>query len=369
MDYILYAGPTFDYLGTTDVGSDNFSDELTRMSAYVFISYSSKDREYADLIAMALKTIGLKVWWDADLLAGQTFDEQIVDALGKASAVIAVISKNSSHSRYTLNEWRYARDAGLPIFPVLIGVSFSEIPLTLRNLHAFVFDITDAHEFAVDLAYQINKFFGEIPQPSSEAVDEARRKLAASAAITAREVSKVPSDDVGKVVPDSVFVVHGHDEGMLHEMTSELSNLNIEPVILKQIRTSDDHIFAKFKAIASKARHAIVLISSDDVGTSFGDYIHPAGGISSLEFRARQNVILELGFFYGKLSEERVFVFRKPPPITEKLLGRFELPSDLSGKIFEDFSDDWRKILRGRLEQAGFKIDKEQDGKLSKSNF
>ena|SRR5271166_5688630 len=286
VDYILYAGLTFDYLGTTDVGSDNFPDELTTMSAYVFISYSSKDREYADLIAMALKTIGLKVWWDADLLAGQTFDEQIADALGKASAVIAVISQNSSRSPWTLNEWRYARNAGLPIFPVLIGASISAIPLNLRDLDAFVFDIKDPHKSAVDLAYQIHKSFGEIPQPSSEVIDEARRKLAASAAITAREVSKVPSDDVGKVVPDSVFLVHGHDEDML-----------------------------------------------------------------------------------CKLSEERVFVFHKPPPITEKLLGRFELPSDLSGKIFEDFSDDWRKILRERLEQAGFKIDKEQSSKLSKSNF
>ena len=69
------------------------------------------------------------------------------------------------------------------------------------------------------------------------------------------------------------------------------------------------HLFAKFKAIAGQANHAIVLISGDDVGAAFRDFGHPAGEAARLEFRARQNVILELGFFYGKLSEEHVFEY------------------------------------------------------------
>jgi hypothetical protein len=52
-----------------------------------------------------------------------------------------------------------------------------------------------------------------------------------------------------------------------------------------------------------------------------------------------------------------VFIFQKPPPPTEKMLPRFELPSDLSGKIFEDFSDDWKDTLRQRLKDAGFAVD------------
>jgi predicted nucleotide-binding protein len=156
--------------------------------------------------------------------------------------------------------------------------------------------------------------------------------------------------------PRSIFVVHGHDEEMLEAVTAELERLHIQPVVLKRVRTSDEHLFAKFKAIAGRADHAIVLISGDDVAASFRDFVHPAGGVARLEFRARQNVILELGFFYGKLTEERVFVFRKAPPTSDRVVNRIEDPSDLAGKIFEDFAGDWKVILRERLKEAGFSL-------------
>jgi hypothetical protein len=35
---------------------------------------------------------------------------------------------------------------------------------------------------------------------------------------------------------------------------------------------------------------------------------------------------------------------------------RLEEPSDLAGKIFEDFSGDWKAILVERLREAGFPI-------------
>ena len=143
---------------------------------------------------------------------------------------------------------------------------------------------------------------------------------------------------------------------MLDAVTTELERMGIAPVVLKRVRTSDDHLFAKFKAIAGDAQHAIILISGDDVGASFRDFGHPAGGVARLEFRARQNVILELGYFYGKLGEEHVFVFRKPPPVSDKVVNRLEEPSDLAGKIFEDFSGDWKAILSERLKEAGFSI-------------
>jgi predicted nucleotide-binding protein len=72
-------------------------------------------------------------------------------------------------------------------------------------------------------------------------------------------------------------------------------------------------------------------------------------------FRARQNVLLELGF-YGRLSEENVLVFRRPPPISDLVVSRYDDPSDLGGKIFEDFSGNWKSILRERLRDAGFAL-------------
>jgi predicted nucleotide-binding protein len=147
-----------------------------------------------------------------------------------------------------------------------------------------------------------------------------------------------------------------HDEGMLDAVTTELKGLDVVPVVLNRVRTSNDHLFAKFKAVASDANHAIVLISGDDIGASFSNFVRPAGVGARLEFQARENVILEVGYFRGKLGEERVFVFRKAPPETDRMVRRPKEPSDLAGKIFDNFSGDWRTISLKRLKKASFPI-------------
>jgi len=78
-------------------------------------------------------------------------------------------------------------------------------------------------------------------------------------------------------------------------------------------------------------------------------------GDKALQFRARQNVILELGFFYGYLGWENVFVIHRAPP---RVFPNFERPSDLDGAVFDaiDVDGKWRETLRRRLAEAGFKI-------------
>ena len=53
---------------------------------------------------------------------------------------------------------------------------------------------------------------------------------------------------------------------------------------------------------------------------------------------ARQNVILELGFFLGKLKDfNKVFVLRKNPP---EAWPEFGPPSDLAGAIFKEIDPE-----------------------------
>ena len=75
----------------------------------------------------------------------------------------------------------------------------------------------------------------------------------------------------------------------------------------------------------------------------------------ALQFRGRQNVILELGFFYGFLGWENVFVLLKKP---DKVWPNFERPSDLEGVVFDevDSSHRWKGYLTDRLAQAGFDL-------------
>ncbi|MYB95265.1 MAG: hypothetical protein F4039_05000 [Gammaproteobacteria bacterium] len=65
--------------------------------------------------------------------------------------------------------------------------------------------------------------------------------------------------------------------------------------------------------------------------------------------RARQNVVLELGYFIGKLGRERVCPIYK---------GEIELPSDLDGVLYirMDEPGAWRQNLAQEMASAGLPI-------------
>nr|WP_083916265.1 TIR domain-containing protein [Methylobacterium sp. B34] len=66
--------------------------------------------------------------------------------------------------------------------------------------------------------------------------------------------------------------------------------------------------------------------------------------------RARQNVLLELGYFIGRLGRSRVCALRR---------GQVEIPSDFGGVVYETFdaSGGWKSALGRELEAAGFEVD------------
>lgn len=329
------------------------------MSSDVFVSYARTDREFATYIANALEAAGLRFWWDAELLPGQAFDQQIRSVLQDVKVVLGLLSPQSLHSRWVMAELTYAHQNGVTIVPVLVaGAQPEDLPLPFNEIHALVLDPSRPESSAQEIARQIGALLQRSAGSTTQPSEEARRRLALAAAETARQVSGSPPTEKSAEPPSAIFVVHGRDHAMLHEVTSELAKLCIKPIVLKQERTSHDHLFAKFMAVAGQAQHAIVLISGDDVGALFEDYVHPVGGAARLEFRARQNVILELGYFYGRLGDERVFVFSKPPRDSDRIVRRFEIPSDLAGRdaMFDDFVGDWQGVLLERLRGAGFKV-------------
>ena len=66
----------------------------------------------------------------------------------------------------------------------------------------------------------------------------------------------------------------------------------------------------------------IVLLTPDDLGRALPE--------SKEEPRARQNVILELGYFLAVLGPERVLALRK---------GQVEIPSDYMGVMYVKFDE------------------------------
>lgn len=139
-----------------------------------------------------------------------------------------------------------------------------------------------------------------------------------------------------------VFLVHGHDEEAKLSAARFLEQLKLEPIILSEQPSEGRTVIEKFEANAD-VDFAIVLLTPDDIGYSrdCADQKRP---------RARQNVILELGYFIGRLSRSRVCALSK---------GSVEIPSDIHGVVYVsmDESGGWKLKLATELKQAGIDID------------
>ena len=142
---------------------------------------------------------------------------------------------------------------------------------------------------------------------------------------------------------NKVFVVHGHDEAARESVARFLERIGIEAVILHEQATGGRTIVEKLEHYAD-VDFAVILLTPDDVGgvkTSSPDKLQP---------RARQNVVLELGFFVGKLGRRHVCALYK---------GSLELPSDYLGVgyVALDEGGGWRLQLAKELRGAGFSVD------------
>jgi hypothetical protein len=116
-----------------------------------------------------------------------------------------------------------------------------------------------------------------------------------------------------------VLIIHGRaeDRGVVKSFLRDTRGLP-EPVVLADLKTPSNLIPKKFEELASNVDAAIALCTPDDVG-GLADV---APGSSGLDPRARQNVWLEIGWFWGRLGLRRVLILTR---------GTVEVPSDLGG--------------------------------------
>jgi predicted nucleotide-binding protein len=153
-----------------------------------------------------------------------------------------------------------------------------------------------------------------------------------------------PSSVSGPAAPVSkkVFIVHGRDHGKKEALARFLEKLGLEPVILHEEPNFGRTIIEKF-CDSSDVNFAIVLVTGDDEGKGR----HENGPPRS---RARQNVILELGYFLGKLGRSRVCALYETG---------VEIPSDYDGVLFVPFDpqETWRNEIVRELKAVGFQID------------
>ncbi|WP_186041512.1 TIR domain-containing protein [Burkholderia gladioli] len=137
-----------------------------------------------------------------------------------------------------------------------------------------------------------------------------------------------------------VFVVHGHDEGAREAVARFLEKIDFEAIILHEKANQGRTVIEKIEAHGNVG-FAVVLLTPDDVGSVKDGTPEP---------RARQNVLLELGYFIGRLGRGRVCALKR---------GQLEIPSDFAGVVWEamDPAGGWKKSLCRELDAMGFDID------------
>jgi len=140
----------------------------------------------------------------------------------------------------------------------------------------------------------------------------------------------------------TVLLVYGRNEAAKEKVARFLMQLGLEPVLLDEQEARGRTLIEKLDQQPPVAS-AVVLLTGDDVG-----------GLASrrrlLRRRARQNVILELGFTIGRLGRGRVCALYDEG---------VELPSDFLGVEYTPLDEPgaWKAKLARELYAAGLEFD------------
>ncbi len=163
---------------------------------------------------------------------------------------------------------------------------------------------------------------------------------------TAGGVAVAPSRREGGEAGQSrrVFVVHGRNEEMKQSVARVLEQLELEPIILHEQADMGRTLIEKFEDHGSDVAFAVILATGDDRGGLADEKPE------TYRRRARQNVVMELGFFLASLGRRRVCVLYEPD---------VEMPSDYTGVLYKKLDEGgaWRFELARELAAAGIEVD------------
>jgi len=159
------------------------------------------------------------------------------------------------------------------------------------------------------------------------------------------EAPAVPAAPAAAQSP--IFVVYGHDVDSRNQLELILHRMRLEPIILGNLAAAGDTIIEKLERYLGEQGNvgfACVLLTPDDEGFK-------AGKAEEKKYRARQNVVLELGMVLARLGRRRVAILHKQS---------IELPSDIAGLLYIPFTervDEVKNRLFNELRGAGYHPD------------
>jgi predicted nucleotide-binding protein len=162
--------------------------------------------------------------------------------------------------------------------------------------------------------------------------------------IWATEPDSTTSGRTSQPSPDApIFVVHGRDtlraESVAHTIATATGR---KTIILRDEANLGQTLIEKFEKHAAEVSYAVIILTPDDHGALAGEV--------GTQPRGRQNVIFEMGYFYGLIGRRNVSVLICPG---------VERPSDMDGIAYITFDDGraWKTELVRELQAAGIDVD------------
>jgi predicted nucleotide-binding protein len=168
-----------------------------------------------------------------------------------------------------------------------------------------------------------------------------------SGAVAAPQPARVVEPAMAAPAARPVFIVYGHDIQARDQLELILHRMGLEPIILGNLAAAGDTIIEKLERYLGEHGNvgfSCVLLTPDDEG-------HKAGKTEEKKYRARQNVVLELGMVLSRLGRRRVAILHKQS---------IELPSDIAGLLYIPFTErveEAKTRLFTELREAGYNPD------------
>jgi adenylate cyclase len=192
--------------------------------ADIFISYSSKDREYAEQLTELLASAGLSVWIDkSGIEAAESWSESIVDAIDSCKAFIVMLSPASILSNNVVKEVSLASEKRKKILP--LDLEPVELP---KNMQYALAGIQRAPMTNIDAVIRALGKLGLVATqaPSFKLVHETDAR---------KSLMILPFEDLSPTGDNGWFA-----DGLASELISALSNV-------KALRVADPQATKDFK--------------------------------------------------------------------------------------------------------------------------
>lgn len=201
----------------------------------------------------------------------------------------------------------------------------------------------DFQNYLIDFRKPTDSFFGD-PYTRIRKKIESLDKLIDQFAFCDDDMNTTEINFMSEKAKNRIFIVHGKEEGIKQATARLIERIGLTPIVLHEQTSKGKTIIEKFEEY-SDVSYAIVLLTPDDQVVSSTE--------TDTKFRARQNVIFELGYFIGKLGRNRVF------PLYKKC-DNFEFPSDYQGVVYHEYDSPrgtWVFNLVHELNALNYKID------------